>query len=435
MSIRNDSKPRTFGRLSRALVAASAAAGLLCAAAPARANTAADTALTVAGGILDETVGFGAGTTLVSVFQANDTTAVDLSAAAFAQIRDIVEDVVQTYAFQDYFNDVEDAQDAAILYTRDPHETHRDALLQNVDDAKDVLYKVDAAINRMAIVGMQGTPSYVMMASLELKFLKELADLETLLESPDSADYYLKLRTTRAQEHFDYLRDTWFAWEEMARGLRPIDYGATNGYCFYSGSWPTSFHVFCYSSYEAARSNRDLSLGGGRDAILGKYWYLYLAMLSGIAGHNGTTYFADSIYGQQITAVGNTAKCIHKKDGGFANGNAVHLWNCTANGEENDSFIYEEKTGYLRLAVDPSACLHKKDPTWDNGNPIQVWDCNDGPDDNKTWDFDARTGYLKARHNGAKCIHKRYSTWDNGNPIHLWDCSAGEANNKTWKLK
>ncbi|MFT3774948.1 MAG: RICIN domain-containing protein [Minicystis sp.] len=435
MSTKHDSKHNIFGRLTRALAAASAAAGLLCASAPAQASTAADTALGIAGGILDSTVGFGTGTTLVSVFQSKNTTAVDLSAEAFEEIRNIVEDVVQTYTWMDYYNYVEDAEDAAILYTRDPSQTSQAVLLQYVDDAKDVINKVDQAINRMADVGMQGTPSYMMMASLQLKFLQELADVETLLGSSSSATYYMNLRATRAQEHFDYLREMWFSWEETADNMRPIVHNPTNGYCYWTGETLSTLRVWCSSSYETTRTGRDASLGGGRDAILGKYWYLYLARLSGIAGHNGTTYLSDSIFGQQIAAVGNTAKCIHKKDRGFDDGNAVHLWDCTAYGEENDSFIYEKETGYIRLADNPSACLHKSDPNWNNGNALHVWDCDDGPEENKSWDFDATTGYIKARYNKSKCIHKKYGTWDNGNPIHLWDCSAGEANNKTWKLK
>ena len=134
----------------------------------------------------------------------------------------------------------------------------------------------------------------------------------------------------------------------------------------------------------------------------------------------------------------NTSKCLHKKygNGNWSNGNPIHLWDCSAGESANKTWIYDENTGYIRGAENPSKCIHKKYGNWNNGNPIHVWDCSAGSADNKTWTYDSSTGYIRAANNTSKCIHKKFGNgdWSNGNPVHLWDCSGGQAENKTFDI-
>ena len=37
--------------------------------------------------------------------------------------------------------------------------------------------------------------------------------------------------------------------------------------------------------------------------------------------------------------------------------------------------------------LNSNKCLHKKFGGWKNGNPIHVWDCDAGNPENKTWNF------------------------------------------------
>ena len=87
----------------------------------------------------------------------------------------------------------------------------------------------------------------------------------------------------------------------------------------------------------------------------------------------------------------NPAKCFHKKYGGWANGNPIHIWDCAAGSEENKTWIYEANTGYIRGKLNPSKCLHKKTGGWTNGDPIHVWDCAGGSAENKTWIIDTNS--------------------------------------------
>ena len=135
-----------------------------------------------------------------------------------------------------------------------------------------------------------------------------------------------------------------------------------------------------------------------------------------------------------ITGASNTAKCLHKKSGGWTNGNPVHVWDCNVGSAENKTWLYEPKTGYIRGAGNQSKCLQKKSGGWANGNLIHVWDCNAGAAENKTWHYDPKTGYIQGAKNRSKCLHKKFGGWVNGNPIHVWDCSAGATENKTWTM-
>jgi len=136
----------------------------------------------------------------------------------------------------------------------------------------------------------------------------------------------------------------------------------------------------------------------------------------------------------RIQAKGNAAKCFHKQEGGWANGNNIHLWDCSAGGEEMKTWVYDASTGYIKAQSDPSKCFHKQAGGWANGNNIHLWDCSAGGEEMKTWVYDANTGYIKARSNPSKCFHKQAGGWANGNNIHLWDCSAGGEEMKTWVI-
>ncbi len=135
-----------------------------------------------------------------------------------------------------------------------------------------------------------------------------------------------------------------------------------------------------------------------------------------------------------ISARGNDGKCLHKRDGGWTNGNIIHLWDCAAGPAENKTWVWDPDTQFIRGAADASKCLHKRDGGWDNGNPIHVWDCDAGPLENKQWIYDETNGQLRASSNPGKCLHKKFGDWNNGNPIHVWDCDAGPDANKSWKL-
>ncbi|MDX2098277.1 MAG: RICIN domain-containing protein [Leptolyngbyaceae cyanobacterium bins.59] len=84
----------------------------------------------------------------------------------------------------------------------------------------------------------------------------------------------------------------------------------------------------------------------------------------------------------------------------------------------------------LGLAANSNKCLQKKDPGWDNGNPIHLWDCG-VEKNNESWVYDSKTGQIRAKANPKKCLQKKDPGWDNGNPIHLWDCGV-EKDNESW---
>lgn len=97
-------------------------------------------------------------------------------------------------------------------------------------------------------------------------------------------------------------------------------------------------------------------------------------------------------------------------------------------------FVQVHAAELIQSDVNPAKCFHKRDRGWANGNPIHVWDCGVGGDENKAWNFDAATRYIRSATNTDKCLHKREGGWANGNPIHVWDCDAGTDEMKTWDL-
>jgi hypothetical protein len=135
-----------------------------------------------------------------------------------------------------------------------------------------------------------------------------------------------------------------------------------------------------------------------------------------------------------IKGKSNTGMCFHKKNGGWVNGNPVHLYACNQGQIGWKTWVYEANTGYIRNAENKSKCLHKKQDGWNNGNPIHLWDCTASNTANKTWNYNKSTGQISARSNSKKCIHKKLSNWNNNNPLHLWNCSAGGSANDSWKF-
>jgi hypothetical protein len=138
--------------------------------------------------------------------------------------------------------------------------------------------------------------------------------------------------------------------------------------------------------------------------------------------------------GHLIQGAQNSNKCFHKKEPNWNNGNSIHLWDCSAGGDQNKKWIYEPSTGYIKSASNKSKCIHKKLNNWNNGNPIHLWDCNVGPASNKSWTYDAKTKLIKARHKTNMCIHKAKPGWADGNILHLYPCSSGSSENKTWNI-
>jgi hypothetical protein len=138
--------------------------------------------------------------------------------------------------------------------------------------------------------------------------------------------------------------------------------------------------------------------------------------------------------GAPIRNLANPAKCLHKDNSGWNNGNPVHLWDCNAGTKEFKAWFFDARTGYIHSAFNPSQCLHKKHGGWNNGNPVHLWDCNAGAKEFKTWQIDTQNGFIRSAVNPQKCIHKDHGGWNNGNPIHLWDCHAGTKEFKTWQF-
>lgn len=135
-----------------------------------------------------------------------------------------------------------------------------------------------------------------------------------------------------------------------------------------------------------------------------------------------------------IRAARNPRMCFHKKNGGWDNGNPIHLWSCSEGQRGWKTWVYEPSTGYIRNAERRDKCLHRKENNWSNGNPIHLWDCDAGSRAFKTWTYDDESGHILARSNEAKCMHKQMNDWNNGNRIHLWDCAAGAQRMKSWWL-
>ncbi|OLP19684.1 hypothetical protein BST81_03840 [Leptolyngbya sp. 'hensonii'] len=126
----------------------------------------------------------------------------------------------------------------------------------------------------------------------------------------------------------------------------------------------------------------------------------------------------------------NSTKCLQKMNPSWENGNPIHLWDCGVE-RNNESWVYDVKTGQIRAKANPAKCLQKKEPGWENGNPIHLWDC--GVDrDNESWVYDVKTGQIRAKANPSKCLQKKEPGWENGNPIHLWDCGV-DRDNESWQ--
>ena len=136
-----------------------------------------------------------------------------------------------------------------------------------------------------------------------------------------------------------------------------------------------------------------------------------------------------------ILLTSNTAKCLQKKNAGFANGNPAQLIACANGAAENKLWSYDAASGLIRSMANTNKCLHRKDPNFNNGNPVQLWDCNAGPAEAKSWTLDAASGLIKARFNQGKCIQKKFADTNDGNPLQLFDCNANPAANKAWTLR
>ena len=57
----------------------------------------------------------------------------------------------------------------------------------------------------------------------------------------------------------------------------------------------------------------------------------------------------------------------------------------------NKTWIYEERTGYIRNATRPDKCIQRKDNNFDNGNLLELEDCDQGDAEDRerrTWLFE-----------------------------------------------
>ncbi len=86
-------------------------------------------------------------------------------------------------------------------------------------------------------------------------------------------------------------------------------------------------------------------------------------------------------------------KCLHKRFRGWANGNPIHIWDCDASRGRPGmkTWVFDEDTGYIHGVgrEGTSKCFHKREGGWANGNPIHIWDCDAARrnPEMKTWDL------------------------------------------------
>ena len=159
--------------------------------------------------IFKEAVGYGVDAAIASALGSTSET-VDLSEEAFDRIEEIVEDVVATYQFSDYQTNAEDALDAALAYTR--RDSTTSLLESSADRAWDVYNLATSAVNDMETTGYQGASTFMVMSALQLAYLIELAETDDALG--EDGDFYRRLATSKAEEHYEYMETLTDAWDE-----------------------------------------------------------------------------------------------------------------------------------------------------------------------------------------------------------------------------
>ena len=69
----------------------------------------------------------------------------------------------------------------------------------------------------------------------------------------------------------------------------------------------------------------------------------------------------------------------------------MHLFDCDVEGDDadrNKTWIYEERTGFIRNARRPDKCIQRQDNNLDSGNRMELEDCDADNVERRTWLFE-----------------------------------------------
>lgn len=118
-------------------------------------------------------------------------------------------------------------------------------------------------------------------------------------------------------------------------------------------------------------------------------------------------------------------KCLDVKDGKFANGGGLQLWDC-AQGSTNQQF----KLSNGQLVTGQNKCVDVVDGKAVNGGRIQLWDCASG-NDNQKWELAGSS----LRHTGTNlCLDVKDGNFANGASLQLWGCDFRSTGHQVWSF-
>jgi alpha-tubulin suppressor-like RCC1 family protein len=120
-------------------------------------------------------------------------------------------------------------------------------------------------------------------------------------------------------------------------------------------------------------------------------------------------------------------KCIDNNAGGSANGNIIHLWDCSPTaGHPNQTWVYGKNKQITNLGT--GKCLDVPGGNLSAGVKLQLWDCNNS----LAQQFElVGTNTIKPTGNSALCFDATGNGTANGTLIELWDCYGNGAQSFT----
>lgn len=170
------------------------------------------------------------------------------------------------------------------------------------------------------------------------------------------------------------------------------------------------------SAATGAVANAPCRLSGGEDS---------LNMQPGGAriGHAAADFLAKAPQerGAMVNLATRWSKCLDVKDGRFANGGQVQLWDC-APGSKNQGWQITGNT----LKSAGGKCLDLVSGNVYPGAGLQLWDCDNG---NMNQWFEVAGNSIRKK-NSNYCLDVKDGSYDPGAALQVWPCVWSDASNQ-----
>jgi hypothetical protein len=126
--------------------------------------------------------------------------------------------------------------------------------------------------------------------------------------------------------------------------------------------------------------------------------------------------------------------CLDLPGGDTTNGNFVWLWQCSGGG--NQDWVWDADSWSIRYALDLSKCIDIRNGIFASGTALQIWDCFDGDGLAQQafgYDSDLSSIYVaNSQGDASLCVDLAGGEYYNGAALWLWECNA--AVNQAWYL-